>query len=256
MGDRVYRAIEVAAKTAFKVLGQRIHLSGYEHIPARGPFLLASNHISYVDFIYAGLAGVEAGRYVRFMAKKELFDHRVSGPIMRSLHHISVDRGDGLGSYRQALGYLRDGEGVGIFPEATISRAMELKDFKTGAVRLATEAQVPVLPVIVWGTQRLYTKDHPRDLTRRRPLTIVVGEPLSLPGLDAAADTATLHASMSALLDRAIKEYPDQGAGAWWLPASYGGSAPSLERAAELDAAERRERIARRQARKGQSGDK
>lgn len=251
MRDRFYPAIVVAARTAFRALGQRIQLSGHEHIPARGPFLLASNHISYVDFIYAGLAGVEAGRYVRFMAKKELFDHRVTGPIMRGAHHISVDRGDGLPSYQEALAYLRAGEGVGIFPEATISRAMELKEFKTGAVRLAAEAGVPVLPVIVWGTQRLYTKDHPRDLTRKRPISILVDEPLPVTGRDAVAETALLHERMSALLARAIRDYPDQEAGAWWLPASYGGSAPTLAEAAVLDADERRRRAERRRASRG-----
>ena len=62
---------------------------------------------------------------------------------MRSLHHIEVDRGDGSRPSSNAVNYLRAGEAVGIFPEATISRAMELKEFKTGAVRIAAEAGVP-----------------------------------------------------------------------------------------------------------------
>ena len=71
------------------------------------------------------------------MAKRELFDHRWTGPLMRSLHHVSVDRADGLASYDEGIRLLREGEVVGIFPEATISRSFELKEFKTGATRMA-----------------------------------------------------------------------------------------------------------------------
>ena len=137
--------------------------------------LLAYNHIGYVDFIYGGFAANPSGRLVRFMAKRELFDHRWVGPLMRSLHHIEVDRGEGVASFHTAVDYLRHGEAVGIFPEATISRAMELKEFKTGAVRIAAEAGVPLVPVIMWGTQRMMTKDHPRDFSRGKTIAIRVG---------------------------------------------------------------------------------
>ena len=130
--------------------------------------LLACNHIGYVDFVYGGLAANPSGRLVRFMAKRELFDHSLVGPLMRSLHHIEVDRGAGEASFRTAVDFLRQGEAVGIFPEATISRSMELKEFKTGAVRIAAEAGVPLVPVIMWGTQRMMTKDHPQGLLPRQ----------------------------------------------------------------------------------------
>ena len=85
---------------------------------------------------------------------------------MRSMHHIKVDRAEGEASLRTATDFLRAGEAV-IFPEATISRALEL-EFKTGAVRIAASAGVPVVPVILWGTQRIMTKDHPsRPLPRQ-----------------------------------------------------------------------------------------
>ena len=100
------------------------------------------------------------------MAKRELFDHAVSGPIMRACRHIAVDRADGEASLAEALRHLQAGELVGIFPEATISRAMEIKDLKTGAVRIAARAGVPLIPVVLWGTQRMMTKDHPRDFSR------------------------------------------------------------------------------------------
>ena len=143
MRDITYPPVILTAKTAFRLLGQKFQMSGTEHVPRTGGVMLAVNHIGYVDFIYGGLAANPSGRKVRFMAKREIFDNKFGGPLMRSLHHIEVDRGDGLASYTTAVEYLKAGEAVGIFPEATISRAMELKEFKTGAVRIAAEAGVP-----------------------------------------------------------------------------------------------------------------
>jgi 1-acyl-sn-glycerol-3-phosphate acyltransferase len=232
-------------------------MHGTEHVPTSGPALLAVNHISYVDFIFGGLAAQPSKRLVRFMAKKEIFDHRLAGPLMRSLHHIEVDRGDGGGSYDEALRYLDQGEVVGIFPEATISRSFEIKSLKTGAVRMAAEAGVPLVPVVLWGTQRMLTKDHPRDFSRGKTIALSVGEPLRPEGSDAVADTRALHESMSRLLDETIRAYPseEQPPGSWWLPASHGGSAPTPEEARELDLAEKRARAARRAQRSGEAPD-
>ena len=223
-------------------------MQGTEHIPRGGGALLAVNHISYVDFILGGFAAQPSKRLVRFMAKRETFDHKISGPLMRSLHHIRVDRADGVASYQEGVRYLEMGEVVGIFPEATISRSFEIKDLKTGAVRMAAEARVPLVPVILWGTQRMLTKDHPRDFSRGKTIGISVGAPLHPTGTRPVADTAALRSAMSAQLDAAIRAYPDeeQPPGAWWLPASYGGSAPTPEQAKQLDTAELRQRAQRR----------
>ncbi len=248
MRDLTYPPIILTAKLGFRLLGQRIVLSGTEHVPRTGGVLLACNHIGYVDFVYGGLAANPSGRLVRFMAKREIFDHPVGGPVMRSMHHIEVDRGEGLASFHTAVDYLRGGEAVGIFPEATISRAMELKELKTGAVRIAAAAAVPLLPVVLWGTQRMVTKDHPRDFSRGKTITIRVGEPLQPTGADPVAETAELKARMAGLLDESIRSYPadEQPPGSWWLPASYGGGAPTLAEAARLDAEEKRRRAERR----------
>ncbi len=250
MLDLTYPPIIATAKTAFLLLGQRFVKTGTEHIPRKGGVMLAVNHIGYVDFVYGGLAANPSGRKVRFMAKRELFDHPYTGPLMRSLHHIEVDRGAGMASYRKAVEYLRAGEAVGIFPEATISRAMELKEFKSGAVRIAAEAGVPLVPVILWGTQRMMTKDHPKDFSRGKTISISVGEPLHPTGEDPEAETAELKAVMGRMLEEAIAAYPadEQPPGAWWVPARLGGSAPTLEEAERLDAEEKRERAAKRRA--------
>ena len=137
MRDISYPPIITTAKVLFRVLGLRFQMGGTEHVPTTGGALLAFNHVSYIDFILGGLAAQPSKRLVRFMAKREVFDHSVGGPVMRSMHHISVDRGDGAASMDEALRYLEAGEVVGIFPEATISRSFEVKELKSGATRIA-----------------------------------------------------------------------------------------------------------------------
>ncbi|HEX3221799.1 MAG TPA: lysophospholipid acyltransferase family protein [Nocardioides sp.] len=242
MPELVYSSIIRLAKLGFRALGQDISITGLEHIPATGPALLAVNHVGYVDFIYGGVAPERLGRRVRFMAKRELFDHRITGPIMRACRHIEVDRADGESSLAVARRFLEEGELVGIFPEATISRAMEIKDLKTGAVRIAAETGAPLVPLVLWGTQRLMTKDHDKDFSRGTAIAIHVGPPVPVTGDAPVAETAALKAALQGLLDDAITAYPQHEEGVWWVPASYGGSAPTLDEAARLDAEERRRR--------------
>jgi 1-acyl-sn-glycerol-3-phosphate acyltransferase len=230
-----------AILTTFRVLDLNIQVEGAERIPREGGAVLASNHISYLDFIFAGLAARPSKRLVRFMAKKEVFDNKISGPLMRGMRHIPVDRSAGLSSYRQALEYLKSGEVVGVFAEATISRSFTVKELKNGAVRMAQAADVPLIPVALWGTQRLWTKGRPRRLWQRHvPITVLVGEPIyPKKGDNAAALTEQLRTALAALLDEAQAKYPVKPSGpeeSWWLPAHLGGTAPTPEEAAELDA--------------------
>lgn len=248
MLDITYPPVIVTAKLAFRILGQRFQLSGTENVPREGGALLAINHTGYVDFIYAGLGAHPSKRLVRFMIKREMMEKPGVGHLLRSFHHISVDRGAGVQSMRDALEYLKAGEVVGIYPEATISRSFEIKDLKSGAVRIAAEAGVPLIPVIVWGAHRLMTKDHPRDFSRGKTILLRAGPPMHPTGTDPVAETAELRRVMSALLEESIRAYPEdeQPPGSWWLPKRFGGSAPTLEEAAEMDAEEKRQRAARR----------
>jgi 1-acyl-sn-glycerol-3-phosphate acyltransferase len=230
--DLVYPPVITAAKIMFKVMDLRIRLEGGQHVPREGGAVLACNHVSYLDFIFCGLAADQSKRLVRFMAKQEVFANRVSGPLMRSMHHIPVDRDFGLTSYKAALERLKSGDVVGVFPEATISESFTVKETKSGAARLAAATGVPLIPVAVWGGQRLWTKGRPRTLTRRHvPITILVGEPMHPTRRDAQQTVSTqLHERMSALLERAQREYPDAPTGpddSWWQPAYLGGSAPA-----------------------------
>ncbi|RGC66393.1 1-acyl-sn-glycerol-3-phosphate acyltransferase [Micromonospora sp. MW-13] len=245
MPELVYPPVITAAKTMFRVLDLRLKVEGSHHVPRTGGAVLASNHVSYLDFIFCGFGAHPSRRLVRFMAKHEVFAHKISGPLMRGMKHIPVNRRAGAASYNAAVDALRGGEVVGVFPEATISRSFTVKDLKNGAARMAQDAGVPLLPVALWGTQRLWTKGRPRTLTRRHtPVTILVGEPIDPAAFpDANEMSAELKARLTALVDRAQREYPDSPAGpddAWWQPAHLGGTAPTPEEAAALDRPARR----------------
>ena len=251
MAELVYPPVVALARAVFAGLGIRFTVTGAEHVPRTGGAVMAINHVSYLDFTFAGLAARPAGRLVRFMAKKEIFDHPVAGPLMRGMRHIEVDRtGAAADSYRRAVAALAAGELVGVFPEATISESYDLKEFKTGAVRLALEAAVPVLPVVLWGGQRILTKGRRPVLTRGTPVRIVVGEPYVVPpGTDPVAATADLKARMGRLLQEARGTYagtPRVADDTWWIPRSAGGTAPTVEEAAERNAARARARAAKK----------
>jgi 1-acyl-sn-glycerol-3-phosphate acyltransferase len=249
--ELVYPPVIGAAKLMFRALGLRITVTGAENIPRTGGAVLASNHVSYLDFIFCGLAGVQRKRLTRFMAKQEVFAHPVGGPLMRGMHHIPVDRSAGSGSFREAMKALKQGEVVGVFPEATISRSFTVKEIKSGAVRLAMATGTPLIPVALWGGQRIFSKGLPRDFrTRGRALTIAVGEPMyPTRADDADLLTVELRERMQELLDHAQKTHPDQpepGQDAPWHPRHLDGSAPTPDEARELDRAEQAARAAKR----------
>ena len=237
--EPVYRTVIGIARTVFALEGLKFTVKGDQNIPATGGAVIAINHTGYMDFTYAGLPARSVKRYVRFMAKKEVFDNKISGPIMRALKHIPVDRAAGADSYKAAVDFLRRGELVGVYPEATISRSFEIKEFKSGAARMAIEADVPIIPVVIWGAQRVWTKGFPKRLGRTNtPISIAVGEPIQ-PFEPAAELTAKLHADDAGRCSLDLQQGYDHPAGEYWVPARLGGSAPTLERG-EQDGRRRR----------------
>jgi 1-acyl-sn-glycerol-3-phosphate acyltransferase len=243
--EPVFRALEITAEALVRATGSRITYHGLENIPADGGAVLAINHTSYIDFLPAALAAKNRKRRVRFMIKAEMEEVKVVGFLIKHTGTIRVDRRAGAGAYAAAVEALRAGELLGVYPEATISRSFELKEFKTGAVRMALEAQVPIMPLIVWGAQRVWTKDHPKSLGRSRiPVIVDVGEPVRPVGAMKQLDD-TLRESMTTLLHRVQLRYPHPQ-GAYWVPRRLGGGAPTLEEAKMLDEAELAERARRR----------
>lgn len=245
----LYNLLLPPAYSLFALQGLRIRVEGQGNVPATGGAVIACNHISYLDYVFAGLAVRHRRRQVRFMAKKELFDQPVLGPMLRSMRHIQVDRDAGGSALRHGVDALRRGELVGVFPEATISRSFELKGFKTGAVRMAAEAGVPVVPMVNWGSHVLATKGLPRHLGRTgTPVTIAVGEPIHVaPDADPLQSTEHLRDVMDELLRAVQGEYgPMPEHLRRWEPARTGGTAPTLEEADALDARDVAERRRRR----------
>ena len=247
----VYRPVIGLALGMFKAMGWKVRAVGAENIPSVGAAVLASNHVGYLDFVFLGAAAHERKRLVRFMAKKEVFDHKVSGPLMRGMQHIPVDRyGDRRRAVELGIDALERGELVGMFPEGTISRSFVPRAGKDGAARMAIEADVPLIPCAVWGSQRILTKGRPKNFERRVAIEVHVGAPLKWEAEeDARAVTGRLMTEIAQLVDRAQREYgqrPESAADSWWLPAHLGGSAPSVE---DADARAALDREARRNAR-------
>ena len=245
MAAPVFRTLESLAKITVAAAGTKITYDGLHNIPEQGGAVAAINHTSYIDWLPAALAAHYRHRRMRFMIKEEMQEVKVVSYLIKHTGTIPVNRSAGAHAYTVAVDRLKAGALVGVYPEATISRAFELKEFKSGAARMARDADVPIVPIIVWGAQRIWTKDHPRNLGRSKiPMSVHVGAPLC------AADTvertnAAMRDSMTALLHRAQEEYPHP-AGAYWVPRRMGGSAPTLPEAKALDEAELAERARKR----------
>lgn len=228
VADLVYPPVIVVIKTLWKYLGLKFDFGGEENIPRKGGAILAINHVSYLDFAITGTAVLPTGRLVRFMAKKEIFDNKLAGPLMRGMHHINVDRSSGSASFVAALRALKAGEIIGIFPEGTTSTSFEIKELKSGAVRLAMGAGVPIIPTIIWGSQRIWTKGIKRNLKRNNfPVTVVFGEPILYErGADVEQAELHLRQTLLSMLYQVQENYPDSHVGQRWAPARLGGTAP------------------------------
>jgi 1-acyl-sn-glycerol-3-phosphate acyltransferase len=242
--EPVFRTLEIASSMAVRATGTTITCQNLENIPSHGGAVVAINHTSYIDFMPAALGTHRRKRRIRFMIKAEMQDVRIVNFLISRTGTIPVNRQAGADAYVEAVRQLKAGQLVGVYPEATISRAFVLKDFKSGAARMALEAQVPIIRCIVWGAHRMWTKDHPKQLGRNKfPFTVRYGTPLPPVGAPVELD-AVLRERMSAILHEVQLAYPHP-AGEWWVPESLGGSAPTLEQARKLDEEELAERARR-----------
>ncbi|MFT5223910.1 MAG: 1-acyl-sn-glycerol-3-phosphate acyltransferase [Glaciecola sp.] len=251
--EPVYTPVIGSVLAGFRAMSWDLRFTGVEHIPATGGGVIATNHVGYLDFTFVGAAARQQNkRLLRFLAKQEIFDHRLGGPLMRGMKHIAVDRaGHAADSLRHAEQALRDGELIGMFPESTINLSFVPLKGKTGAARMALDTGTPLIPGAVWGSQRLWTKDRPRDLRRNVVITVDFGPPIDTsPGRDPGEVTAELMVAIESLVDRAQRNYPTkpEGGERWWLPAHLGGTAPTLQEAQEMAAKAAAERRARHEA--------
>lgn len=251
--EPVFRALEITAHALTRAQGLKLTFVDVEKLPATGGVVLAINHTGYLDFLPAALGVHRRGRRVRFMIKAEMQKIAIMRFLIKHTRTVPVDRAAGAQAYQLAVDTLRSGEVVGVYPEATISRSFEIKGFKSGAARMALDAQVPIVPVIVWGAQRIATKGQPRHLGRTKtPIMVRFGDPIRPDGEagDSATDlTARLRATMQSELLEVQDRYGEQPSGAYWVPARLGGGAPTLAEADALDVADAAAKQAKRQDR-------
>ncbi|GGB77871.1 phospholipid biosynthesis protein [Knoellia flava TL1] len=193
----------------------RFDIEGVENIPRHGPVILVGNHRSYFDVVAMANVVRRSGRTARVLGKKELFDVPVLGSFISAAGGIRVDRAEGgQVSYDMAALALEGGEMVGLLPEGTIPRGEAFFDpvlkGKTGAARLAAASRAPVIPVGMWGTEKVWPRSSklPNLLNLSNPPTvrIRVGEPVELKYRSPAADTKRIMAAISDLLPPESRE--------------------------------------------------
>jgi 1-acyl-sn-glycerol-3-phosphate acyltransferase len=258
--DRFYRVIVRTGLALRRLFGIRVIITGREHLPPPGPLngssrqvvpgegaVVAITHFGYLDFAFAELLLWWNNRAeMRYLVTQGAADHWFAGPAISAAGHVVVPYGSGSGAYDTAVAKLREGEYIAILPEAGVSRSFTVRDCKTGAVRMAAEAGVPIIPVSVWGSHRLMTRHHGFSPLRawRAPVRIHVGQPLLPadlpdPAHDAQPATDELRKILQAGIDAAIADFPlTPRPGAWWMPAHLGGGAPTEEERRRLDQAE------------------
>lgn len=188
----------------------RFDIAGVEHIPRRGPVIVAANHRSYFDMAAVAVTVARAGRKPRGLAKKELFDAPVVGTFLRSVGAICVDRaGDPAAAFVEAEAALRAGECLVIMPQGTIPRGQAFFEprlvGKTGAARLAAATGARVVPLGIWGSEAVWPRSarFPDVTNLLHPPTVRcrVGPPVrGLSGTDAGADTAAIMDAIAAQL--------------------------------------------------------
>lgn len=264
--DRFYRAIVRTGQALRWLFRIRVIVTGAEHLPAAAPdnagdgpdngprgasrrptpgagAVVAISHFGYLDFAFAELLLWRHNRaQMRFLITQAAADHWLAGPAVSAAGHVVVGYDTGAHAYDAAVQKLRDGEYIAILPEAGVSRSFQVRECRTGAVRMAAEAGVPLIPVSVWGAHRIMTRHHGFSPLRawRAPVRVHVGEPFTPgPGLDVAAATEALRRALQAGIDTGIADFPLTPApGAWWMPAALGGGAPTEQERQRLDEAE------------------
>jgi putative phosphoserine phosphatase/1-acylglycerol-3-phosphate O-acyltransferase len=192
----------------------RIEIEGLEHVPGEGGAILAFNHRSYFDAAVTSLVAARAGRSVRGLGKKEVLDAPVLGPLARAVGTIRVDRGTGSHEPLEAAAQaLRADEVVMIAPQGTIPRGPaffepELRG-RWGAARLAAMTRAPVIPIALWGTERVWPRNArlPRmDPFRRPRVSVRVGAPVALTYDDPDTDTKRIMSTIVDLLPPEARE--------------------------------------------------
>lgn len=235
----LYRQITHIGRGVTLAQGLKMRLSGEENIPDKGGAVIVCNHTGYMDFLFGAFLAYRKRRLVRYLAKASIFQAPVAGQLFQVMGHVPVDRIDGGASIVKGIELAKSGELVGVFAEGTISRSFEIRSMRNGAARIAHGAGVPIIPQVIFGSQRIWTKGQKKHLGRTKtPVLIKALEPYYTTG-DFDADIAEVRRRMQEALEGLWAEYETEfgpmPAGEFWVPARKGGGAPTLEEAEAQD---------------------
>ena len=196
----------------------RFDIDGLERIPESGPAIVVANHRSYFDALAVGATFARCDRAVRFLGKREVFDAPVVGQVARALGGIRVDRCTGSDEpLMAAAAALASGELVVILPQGTIPRGRAFFEpelaGRWGAARLAALAKVPVIPLGLWGTEKVWPRSEraPRlfNVTHPPTVRIRIGDPVDVKLRSPAADTKRMMTAITDLLPPEAREPHD-----------------------------------------------
>ncbi len=189
MGYKVYKAIVNIPFRAF--FGFKIKLIGKENEPKEGPVVVCANHISMADPLFLGLV---FKREISFMAKAELFKNKLFGKFLKHIGVIPVKRGEAdIAAIKSALGVLKSGKVLGIFPEGTRNAEPD-EAAKNGASMLANKTKASILPVAI------IVKDNKVKFFRR--VTLVAGEIIPYDSLDYGENNKDYAKASEQIMDR------------------------------------------------------
>jgi putative phosphoserine phosphatase / 1-acylglycerol-3-phosphate O-acyltransferase len=187
----------------------RLDISGTGHLPVEGPAIICANHRSYYDPAALGFAFAQRGRPVRFLGKKEVFDAPIVGDMARAMGGIRVERGTGSDEpLQEAAAALEAGELVAIMPQGTIPRGRAFFEptlqGRWGAARLAAMTKAPVIPIGLWGTEKVWPRNarvpNLLNITHPPEVRVRVGTPVKLTYSDLDDDTARIMGAITKLL--------------------------------------------------------
>ena len=171
----LYNTLKAILRALAKML-VRTDIRGMEYIPPRGGVIFVTNHLHYFD---SPLIFIAIPRTIYVLAAEKYEHHLLFGPLLRIAGAIFINRGEpDRRALRQALAVLEDGYALGVAAEGTRSRTGGLGPGKTGAAYLATRAGVPLVPTVVWGTEKVISG----WLRLKRPeVHLRFGPPIHLP---------------------------------------------------------------------------
>jgi len=153
----------------------QMKVEGLENIPKEGALIIASNHVSYLD---PAVLVASMNRKIYFITKKEVFKNIIVSFILKKLNAFPVDRENiDILAFKKAINILQEKEILGIFPEGTRSSNGDLQELKLGVIKIAMKTGVPILPVGIIGTHKIYPRGIKFPILFKHKIIVKYGAP-------------------------------------------------------------------------------